>query len=74
MDPGLANAAGVAAWPSDVASADWVVLTGLWVGLAGAQRVDRTTGPTLPTRCIRDHFCEAGSYQDGLVALYHRCR
>ena len=66
MDPGLANAPG-SSLASDVASADWVVLTGLWSGWL-EPNASLDYGPDTPNQVIRDHFCEAGSYQDGLVA------
>ncbi len=72
MDPGLANAPG-SSLASDVASADWVVLTKLWAGWL-EPNASQDYGPDTPNQVIRDHFCEAGNYQDGLVVLYHRCR
>jgi hypothetical protein len=72
MDPGLANAPG-SRLASDVASADWVVLTGLWSGWQ-EPNASQDYGPDTPNQVIRDHFCEAGNYEGGLVVLYHRCR
>jgi hypothetical protein len=72
MDPGLANAED-SGLDDDVASADWVLLTGFWDGW----REPNTSveyGSDAPNQVIRDHFCEAGSYEDGLVVLYRRCR
>ncbi len=72
MDPGLANAEG-SGLAEDVASADWVLLTGLWDGwLEPNDSAD--FGSDEPNQVLRDHFCEAGSYEDGLVVLYRRCR
>jgi 4-amino-4-deoxy-L-arabinose transferase-like glycosyltransferase len=72
MDPGLANTedSGLAA---DVASADWAVLTGFWAGWY-EPNTSIDFGSDAPNQVIRDHFCEDGSYEDGLVVVYHRCR
>ncbi len=72
MDPGVANKedSGLAA---DVASADWAVLTGFWAGWYEPNS-SIEYGSDAPNEVIRDHFCEAGSYEDGLVMLYRRCR
>jgi hypothetical protein len=72
MDPGLANGAH-SSLARDVTSADWVVLTGLWAGWQEPNAAMKF-GPDAPNQAIRDHFCQVGSYQDGLVLLYHRCR
>jgi hypothetical protein len=72
MDPGLANAAG-SSLPHDVASADWVLLTGFWDGW-NEPNTSMDYGSDAPNQAIRDHFCEAGSYEDALVVLYRRCR
>lgn len=71
MDPGLANTAdsGLA---EDVASADWVLLTGLWDGWY-EPNASIEYGSDAPNQVLRDQFCEAGSYEDGLVVLYRRC-
>ncbi len=65
MDPGLANTedSGLA---EDVASADWVVLTGFWAGWY-EPNTSIDFGSDAPNQVIRDQFCEAGSYEDGLV-------
>ena len=72
MDPGVANDedSGLAA---DVASADWALLTGFWAGWY-EPNASIEYGSDAPNQVIRDHFCEAGSYEDGLVVLYRRCR
>jgi hypothetical protein len=72
MDPGLANTedSGLA---EDVASADWVVLTGFWAGWY-EPNTSIDFGSDAPNQVVRDHFCEAGSYEDGLVVVYRRCR
>ncbi len=72
MDPGLANAPG-SSLPADVASADWVLLTGFWDGWY-EPNTSIDYGPDTPNQVIRDHFCEVGSYEDALVVLYRRCR
>jgi hypothetical protein len=72
MDPGLANAEG-SRLASDVASADWVVLTGLWDGWMEPNS-SMDYGSDAPNQVLRDHFCEIGSYEDGLAVLYQRCR
>ena len=72
MDPGLANEedSGLA---EDVASADWVILTGLWDGWL-EPNTSGEYGSDEPNQVLRDHFCEVGSYEDGLAVLYRRCR
>jgi hypothetical protein len=72
MDPGLADAEG-SSLADDVASADWVLLTGLWAGWM-EPNASAEFGSDAPNQVIRDQFCEAGSYEDGLVVLYRRCR
>ena len=64
MDPGLANAEG-SSLAGDVASADWVLLTGLW---------DGWTGPTHPsTSAPRAEPGPASSArEDSQATLYAR--
>ena len=71
MDPGLANAedSGLA---DDVASADWLLLTGLWAGWF-EPNTSIEFGSDAPNEVVRDQFCEAGSYEGGLVVLYRKC-
>jgi hypothetical protein len=71
MDPGLANAAdsGLA---EDVASADWVLLTGFWDGWYEPNS-SIEYGSDGPNQVLRDQFCEVSSHEDGLVVLYRRC-
>jgi hypothetical protein len=71
MDPGLANAAdsGLA---DDVASADWVLLTGFWDGWYEPNS-SIEYGSDAPNQVLRDQFCPVSSYEDGLVVLYRRC-
>jgi hypothetical protein len=72
MDPGLANAAG-SSLSHDVASADWVLLTGFWAGW-NEPNSSMDFGSDEPNQVIRSKFCQVGDYQRGLVVLYHRCR
>jgi hypothetical protein len=71
MDPGLANAedSGLA---DDVASADWLLLTGLWAGWYEPNS-SIEFGSDAPNQVVRDQFCEVGSYEGGLVVLYRKC-
>ncbi|MGH9270890.1 MAG: hypothetical protein ACRDZ2_06430, partial [Ilumatobacteraceae bacterium] len=72
MDPGLANApnSGLA---EDVASADWVLLTGFWDGwYEPNSSIDY--GSDAPNQVVREEFCTVGSYGDDLVVLLRRCR
>jgi hypothetical protein len=71
MDPGLANKPG-SRLSSDVASADWVVLTSIWAGWE-EPNTSMDFGSDEPNQVIRSKFCEVGNYQQGLVTLYHRC-
>jgi hypothetical protein len=72
MDPGMANAPD-SSLPADIASADWVLLTGFWDGWY-EPNTSIDYGPDTPNQVVRDHFCEVGSYEDALVVLYRRCR
>ncbi len=72
MDPGLANEPG-SRLAGDVASADFVILTGLWNGwMEPNTSVD--FGSDAPNQVLRDHFCEVGDYTGGQAVLYRRCR
>ena len=71
MDPGLANAPG-SRLASEVASSDWVILTGFWDGWREPNS-SMDFGSDEPNQVLRDNFCEVKSYQDGLVRLFHRC-
>ena len=73
MDPGLANAEG-SSLADDVASADWVHPHRVLGRLAASPTPRWTSAPTRPNQVLRDHFCEVGDYEDGLVRLYRRCR
>jgi hypothetical protein len=71
MDPGLANADD-SSLAADVASADWVLLTGFWDGWY-EPNTSIDYGSDAPNQVVRDDFCEVGSYEDALVVLYRRC-
>jgi hypothetical protein len=49
-----------------------VLLTGFWDGWR-EPNASMEFGPAAPNEVIRQQFCEAGSYEDGLVVLYRRC-
>jgi hypothetical protein len=72
MDPGLANAEG-SSLADDVASADWVILTGLWDGWM-EPNASMEFGSDRPNQVLRERFCEIGNYADGQAVLYQRCR
>jgi hypothetical protein len=71
MDPGLANAPG-SRLASEVASSDWVILTGFWDGWREPNS-SMNFGSDVPNQVLHDDFCEVGNYQSGLVRLFHRC-
>jgi Dolichyl-phosphate-mannose-protein mannosyltransferase len=71
MDPGLANAPG-SPLASEVASSDWVILTAFWDGWREPNS-SMDFGSDEPNQVLRKDFCEVGTYQDGLVRLFHRC-
>ncbi|MEP7113485.1 MAG: glycosyltransferase family 39 protein [Ilumatobacteraceae bacterium] len=71
MDPGLANAVG-SPLASEVASSDWVILTGFWDGWREPNS-SMDFGSDEPNQVLRKNFCEVNSYQNGLVRLFHRC-
>lgn len=72
MDPGLANAAG-SSLAADVASADFVILTGLWDGWL-EPNTSMDFGSDDPNRVLAEQFCVVGDYADGQAVLYRRCR
>ena len=72
MDPGLANDDG-SRLASDVASADWIVLSGLWDGWF-EPNASIEYGSDVPNQVVRDHFCEVANYEGGQALLYRRCR
>jgi hypothetical protein len=71
MDPGLANAedSGLAA---DVASADFVILTGLWAGWM-EPNTSMEYGSAEPNRVIDEKFCVRGRWEEDQAILYERC-
>ncbi|MFV0306250.1 MAG: hypothetical protein ACK5OX_00725 [Desertimonas sp.] len=71
MDPGLANAEG-SSLADDVASADFVLLTGLWDGWT-EPNTSAEHGSQAPNEVIAEQFCEIGRWEDGLAMLYERC-
>ncbi len=71
MDPGLANAedSGLA---EDVASADFVILTGLWAGwMEPNESMDY--GSDEPNRVLTERFCVVDRWEDDQAVLYERC-
>ena len=58
MDPGLANEEG-SSLAEDVASADWVILTGFWNGWR-EPNTSMDFGSDAPNQVIADEFCEVG--------------
>ena len=62
MDPGLANAEG-SSLADDVASADWVILTGLWDGWMEPNS-SMDYGSDAPNQVMRDQFCVVGTWED----------
>jgi hypothetical protein len=71
MDPGLADKPG-SRLASDVASADWVLLTNFWTGWY-EPNASSTFGSDAPNQVVATKFCLVGNYVDALVLLYHRC-
>lgn len=71
MDPGLANAEG-SRLADDVASADFVILTGLWAGW-NEPNTSMEFGSDAPNQVIRDEFCVVDRWEDDQAVLYRRC-
>lgn len=71
MDPGLANAEG-SSLADDVASADWLILTGFWNGWR-EPNTSMDFGSDTPNQVVATQFCEVGSFEEGLILLYRRC-
>jgi hypothetical protein len=71
MDPGIANKEG-SRLASDVASADWILLSGLWDGWF-EPNASIEYGSRAPNQVIRNQFCQVANYEDGLAVLYRRC-
>lgn len=71
MDPGLANAEG-SSLADDVASADFVILTGLWAGwMEPNESMD--FGSDAPNRVLAEQFCVVDRWEDDQAVLYQRC-
>ena len=71
MDPGLANEEG-SSLADDVASADWVILTGFWNGWR-EPNTSMDFGSDAANQVIAREFCEVASFEDDLILLYRRC-
>jgi 4-amino-4-deoxy-L-arabinose transferase-like glycosyltransferase len=71
MDPGLANAPN-SPLAAEVASSDWVILTGFWDGWREPNS-SMDFGSDAPNQVLHKNFCQVNSYQNGLVRLFHRC-
>jgi hypothetical protein len=71
MDPGVANREG-SRLADDVASADAVVLSGVWSDW-DEPNDSRKFGPNEPNEVVRDEFCLVDKYS-GLFELYRRCK
>jgi hypothetical protein len=71
MDPGLADQPG-SRLASDVASADWVLLTNFWTGWF-EPNASINRGSDAPNQVIAEKFCKVGDWENSLVMLYHRC-
>ena len=71
MDPGLADDEG-SSLATDVASADWVLLTNFWTGWY-EPNASSEFGSDAPNQVIADRFCLVGNYEDALVLLYQAC-
>jgi len=72
MDPGLANAED-SSLAADVASADFVILTGLWAGWM-EPNASMNYGSDAPNQVINSTFCERGRWEGDQAVLYERCR
>jgi hypothetical protein len=72
MDPGLANAPD-SPLADELRRADWVILTRFWDGWYEPNSA-MEFGSDEPNLVIRTQYCLQGSYGEGLVELYRRCR
>jgi hypothetical protein len=72
MDPGLANAEG-SSLAADVASADFLILTGLWAGWS-EPNTSMDYGSGAPNDVVKSTFCEVGRWEGEQAVLYERCR
>jgi hypothetical protein len=71
MDPGLADEPG-SRLASDVASADWVLLTNFWTGWYEPNASSEFGGQE-PNEVVATQFCLRGDYLDALILLYGPC-
>ena len=81
MDPGLADEEG-SSLASDVASADWLILTNFWTGW-NEPNSSSIRGSDAPNQVVADQFCLVQQYpkmpdpnfpsSDSLILLYRRC-
>lgn len=71
MDPGLANAED-SSLADDVASADFVILTGLWAGWMEPNE-SMEFGSDAPNRVLADRFCVVDRWENDQAVLYERC-
>jgi hypothetical protein len=72
MDPGLANEQG-GPLAGELADNDWVILTRFWDGWQEPNS-SMDFGSAEPNQVIDRLYCLEGSYENGLVELYRRCR
>jgi hypothetical protein len=72
MDPGLADDEG-SSLASDVASADWVLLTNFWTGWY-EPNASSNFGSDAPNQVVANQFCLVGNYENALVLLYRKCQ
>jgi hypothetical protein len=71
MDPGIADEPG-SRLASDVASADWVLLTNFWTGWY-EPNASSEFGGQAPNEVVATQFCLRGDYLDALILLYGPC-
>lgn len=71
MDPGLANAER-SSLADDLASSDWVILTRFWDGWYEPNSA-MDYGSARPNEVLDAEFCEAASFESGLVVVYRPC-
>jgi 4-amino-4-deoxy-L-arabinose transferase-like glycosyltransferase len=72
MDPGLANEQG-GPLAGELRDNDWVILTRFWDGWQEPNS-SMDFGSAEPNQVIDERYCLEGSYENGLVELYRRCR
>ncbi|MEO5723002.1 MAG: hypothetical protein ABIQ39_03740, partial [Ilumatobacteraceae bacterium] len=71
MDPGLADKPG-SRLATDVASADWLVLTNFWTGWY-EPNASSHFGSDAANQVVANQFCLVGNYLDALVLVYRKC-